>query len=174
MLCFAVVAIYRIHTCIQLLYLSPIPVSWACLVYSDYKGWTCLHHAASAGYTQTMDILLSANLKLLDKTDEDGVWITIISKSSTQSKSVRNFTPICVDKFETIGLFLQFVNSYVKNILHIFTCFLNIAALITTSSMEYNSPVMYWYTRTLRSTSQRERDMWLQSGSCWLGEQSSS
>uniref|UniRef100_A0A8C9Z3P5 Transient receptor potential cation channel, subfamily A, member 1b n=1 Tax=Sander lucioperca TaxID=283035 RepID=A0A8C9Z3P5_SANLU len=38
----------------------------------DYKGWTCLHHAASAGYTQTMDILLSANLKLLDKTDEDG------------------------------------------------------------------------------------------------------
>lgn len=26
-----------------------------------------------------MDILLSANLKLLDKVDEDGVWTTIIS-----------------------------------------------------------------------------------------------
>lgn len=45
------------------------------MYYSDYKGWTCLHHAASAGYTQTMEILLSANLKLLDKTDEDGVWM---------------------------------------------------------------------------------------------------
>ncbi len=43
------------------------------LAYSDYKGWTCLHHAASAGYTKTMEILLSANPKLLDKTDEDGV-----------------------------------------------------------------------------------------------------
>ncbi|KAM4606588.1 transient receptor potential cation channel subfamily A member 1b [Polymixia lowei] len=42
------------------------------LFHSDYKGWTCLHHAASEGYTHTMDILLSANLKLLDKTDEDG------------------------------------------------------------------------------------------------------
>uniref|UniRef100_A0A8D3D7J0 Transient receptor potential cation channel, subfamily A, member 1b n=1 Tax=Scophthalmus maximus TaxID=52904 RepID=A0A8D3D7J0_SCOMX len=42
------------------------------LFHSDYKGWSCLHHAASEGYTQTMDILLSANPKLLDKTDEDG------------------------------------------------------------------------------------------------------
>jgi len=43
------------------------------LVYSDYKGWSCLHHAASEGYTQTMEILLSTNPKLLDKIDEDGV-----------------------------------------------------------------------------------------------------
>lgn len=67
------------------LYKSISLVSLAC---SDYKGWTCLHHAASEGYTQTMDILLSANLKLLDKTDEDGVWITVISKMSTTSKSL--------------------------------------------------------------------------------------
>lgn len=45
-----------------------------CIFYSDYKGWTCLHHAASEGYTQTMDILLAAHIKLLDKADEDGVW----------------------------------------------------------------------------------------------------
>lgn len=44
-----------------------------CLHGSDYKGWTCLHHAANAGYTLTMDILLSTNPKLLDKADEDGV-----------------------------------------------------------------------------------------------------
>ncbi|XP_034428510.1 transient receptor potential cation channel subfamily A member 1b [Hippoglossus hippoglossus] len=42
------------------------------LVHSDYKGWSCLHHAASEGYTHTMDILLSNNPKLLDKTDHDG------------------------------------------------------------------------------------------------------
>uniref|UniRef100_A0A8C6U7Q4 Transient receptor potential cation channel, subfamily A, member 1b n=1 Tax=Neogobius melanostomus TaxID=47308 RepID=A0A8C6U7Q4_9GOBI len=42
------------------------------LLHCDYKGWTCLHHAASEGFTQTMDILLSAHIKLLDKTDEDG------------------------------------------------------------------------------------------------------
>ena len=42
------------------------------LVCSDYKGRSCLHHAASEGYTQTMDILLSANIKLLDNEDEDG------------------------------------------------------------------------------------------------------
>lgn len=47
--------------------------------YSDYKGWSCLHHAASEGYTQTMAILLSANLKLLDKTDEDGVKTAALS-----------------------------------------------------------------------------------------------
>lgn len=52
------------------------------IFYSDYKGWSCLHHAASEGYTQTMDILLSANPKLLDKTDEDGVnmMISILKK----------------------------------------------------------------------------------------------
>jgi len=43
------------------------------VLYSDYKGWTCVHHAASEGYTQTIKILLSASIKLLDKTDEDGV-----------------------------------------------------------------------------------------------------
>nr|XP_043871217.1 transient receptor potential cation channel subfamily A member 1b isoform X2 [Solea senegalensis] len=42
------------------------------LFHCDYKDWTCLHHAASEGYTQTMDIILSANPKLLDKADEDG------------------------------------------------------------------------------------------------------
>ncbi|CAB1317482.1 unnamed protein product [Coregonus sp. 'balchen'] len=41
------------------------------LFHSDYKGWTCLHHAAAEGYTQTMIILLGSNIKLLDKTDED-------------------------------------------------------------------------------------------------------
>uniref|UniRef100_A0A673XS95 Transient receptor potential cation channel, subfamily A, member 1a n=1 Tax=Salmo trutta TaxID=8032 RepID=A0A673XS95_SALTR len=41
------------------------------LFHSDYKGWTCLHHAAAEGYTQTMIILLASNIKLLDKTDED-------------------------------------------------------------------------------------------------------
>lgn len=40
---------------------------------SDYTGWTCLHHAAAEGYTKTMNLLLGANLKLLDKPDEDGV-----------------------------------------------------------------------------------------------------
>lgn len=43
------------------------------LISSDYKGWSCLHHAAAEGYTQTMKILLSANVKLLDLTNEDGV-----------------------------------------------------------------------------------------------------
>ncbi|XP_033842208.1 transient receptor potential cation channel subfamily A member 1b [Periophthalmus magnuspinnatus] len=42
------------------------------LFHCDYKDWSCLHHAASEGYTQTMEILLSANIKLLDKSDEDG------------------------------------------------------------------------------------------------------
>uniref|UniRef100_A0A3B4A594 Ion transport domain-containing protein n=1 Tax=Periophthalmus magnuspinnatus TaxID=409849 RepID=A0A3B4A594_9GOBI len=41
-------------------------------LFHDYKDWSCLHHAASEGYTQTMEILLSANIKLLDKSDEDG------------------------------------------------------------------------------------------------------
>lgn len=45
------------------------------LMYSDYKGWSCLHHAAAEGYTQTMTILLAANIKLLDNTDEDGVKV---------------------------------------------------------------------------------------------------
>lgn len=44
-----------------------------CVSGSDYRNWTCLHHAAYSGYTQTMEILLSTNTKLLDKTDEDGV-----------------------------------------------------------------------------------------------------
>ncbi|XP_037390095.1 transient receptor potential cation channel subfamily A member 1b [Pygocentrus nattereri] len=42
------------------------------LFQSDYKGWSCLHYAAAEGYTQTMVILLAANVKLLDNTDEDG------------------------------------------------------------------------------------------------------
>ncbi|KAM6976850.1 transient receptor potential cation channel subfamily A member 1-like [Aplochiton taeniatus] len=42
------------------------------LFHSDYKGWTCLHHAAVEGYTQTMKIILASNIKILDKTDEDG------------------------------------------------------------------------------------------------------
>ncbi|XP_062377181.1 transient receptor potential cation channel subfamily A member 1b [Sardina pilchardus] len=42
------------------------------LFQSDYKDMTCLHHAAAEGYTQTMKILLAANIKLLDKADEDG------------------------------------------------------------------------------------------------------
>ncbi|KAI5616928.1 transient receptor potential cation channel, subfamily A, member 1a, partial [Silurus asotus] len=42
------------------------------LFHSDYKGWSCLHHAAAEGFTQTMDSLLIANIKLLDKTDCDG------------------------------------------------------------------------------------------------------
>ncbi|XP_028831479.1 transient receptor potential cation channel subfamily A member 1a [Denticeps clupeoides] len=42
------------------------------LFHSDYKGWSCLHHAAAEGYTQTMDTILSSNIKLLDKMDEDG------------------------------------------------------------------------------------------------------
>ncbi|KAL7835585.1 hypothetical protein SRHO_G00279320 [Serrasalmus rhombeus] len=41
------------------------------LFQSDYKGWSCLHYAAAEGYTQTMVILLAANVKLLDNTDED-------------------------------------------------------------------------------------------------------
>ncbi|CAB1326262.1 unnamed protein product [Coregonus sp. 'balchen'] len=41
------------------------------LFHSDYKGWTCLHHAAAEGYTQTMIILLASNIKLLDKTDDE-------------------------------------------------------------------------------------------------------
>lgn len=41
---------------------------------SDYKGWTCLHYAAVEGYTQTMSTLLTSNSKLLDKTDDEGVW----------------------------------------------------------------------------------------------------
>ncbi|TRY99671.1 hypothetical protein DNTS_027992 [Danionella cerebrum] len=42
------------------------------LFHSDYRGWSCLHHAASEGFTQTMDILLTSNIKLLNKTDADG------------------------------------------------------------------------------------------------------
>uniref|UniRef100_A0A8C1WSR6 Transient receptor potential cation channel, subfamily A, member 1b n=1 Tax=Cyprinus carpio TaxID=7962 RepID=A0A8C1WSR6_CYPCA len=42
------------------------------VISSDYKGWSCLHHAAAEGYTETMKILLAANVKLLDETNEDG------------------------------------------------------------------------------------------------------
>uniref|UniRef100_A0A8C1H3I3 Transient receptor potential cation channel, subfamily A, member 1b n=1 Tax=Cyprinus carpio carpio TaxID=630221 RepID=A0A8C1H3I3_CYPCA len=42
------------------------------VIFSDYKGWSCLHHAVAEGYTQTIKILLSANVKLLDETNEDG------------------------------------------------------------------------------------------------------
>ncbi|XP_062841687.1 transient receptor potential cation channel subfamily A member 1b [Trichomycterus rosablanca] len=42
------------------------------LFQNDYKGWSCLHHAAAEGFTQTMITLLSANTKLLDCSDEDG------------------------------------------------------------------------------------------------------
>ncbi|XP_060762606.1 transient receptor potential cation channel subfamily A member 1a [Neoarius graeffei] len=42
------------------------------LFHSDYKGWSCLHHSAAEGYTQTMDSLLISNIKLLDKADADG------------------------------------------------------------------------------------------------------
>ncbi|TSN21213.1 Transient receptor potential cation channel subfamily A member 1 [Bagarius yarrelli] len=42
------------------------------LFHSDYKGWSCLHHAAVEGYTQTMDCLLISNIKLLDKINGDG------------------------------------------------------------------------------------------------------
>ncbi|XP_073705503.1 transient receptor potential cation channel subfamily A member 1a [Garra rufa] len=45
------------------------------LFHSDYRGWSCLHHAASEGYTQTMDTLLTSNIKLLNKTDGDGTVI---------------------------------------------------------------------------------------------------
>ncbi|XP_038828939.1 transient receptor potential cation channel subfamily A member 1-like [Salvelinus namaycush] len=42
------------------------------LFHCDYKGRTCLHHAAAEGYTHTMKIVLATNIKLLDKLDEDG------------------------------------------------------------------------------------------------------
>ncbi|KAM6948292.1 transient receptor potential cation channel subfamily A member 1a [Aplochiton taeniatus] len=42
------------------------------LFHSDYRGWSCLHHAASEGFTQTMSTLLASNVKLLDNMDEDG------------------------------------------------------------------------------------------------------
>lgn len=48
-------------------------------VCSDYKGWSCLHHAAAEGYTQTMDSLLLSNIKLLDKADADGVRFRVLS-----------------------------------------------------------------------------------------------
>uniref|UniRef100_A0A8C8G3L1 Ion transport domain-containing protein n=1 Tax=Oncorhynchus tshawytscha TaxID=74940 RepID=A0A8C8G3L1_ONCTS len=41
------------------------------LFHSENQGWTCLHHAAAEGYSQTIIILLASNIKLLDKTDED-------------------------------------------------------------------------------------------------------
>lgn len=48
-----------------------------------------------------MDILLAANPKLLDKTDEDGVWITIFF---TKFNIIQmNLTPICDDIYETTG-----------------------------------------------------------------------
>lgn len=40
---------------------------------SDYKGWSCLHHAATGGYTQTMETILGSHIKLLDKINDDGV-----------------------------------------------------------------------------------------------------
>lgn len=43
-----------------------------------------------------MDILLSANPKLLDKTDEDGVWIP----KKFVIIQICNFTPICDDNIE--------------------------------------------------------------------------
>lgn len=43
------------------------------LFFSDYKGWSCLHHAATGGYTQTMETILGSHIKLLDKTNDDGV-----------------------------------------------------------------------------------------------------
>ncbi|XP_062843287.1 transient receptor potential cation channel subfamily A member 1a [Trichomycterus rosablanca] len=42
------------------------------LFHSDYKGWSCLHHAAAEGFTQTMERLLVSDIKLLDKTDTEG------------------------------------------------------------------------------------------------------
>ena len=40
---------------------------------SDYHGRTSLHYAALEGYTKTISTLLTSDLKLLDRTDEDGV-----------------------------------------------------------------------------------------------------
>lgn len=57
-----------------------------CVSRSDYRNWTCLHHAACAGYTQTMEILLSTNPKLLDKTDEDGVPLKYYSQPKAKKK----------------------------------------------------------------------------------------
>lgn len=79
----AIIAICSIQICIEFSHVTGF--CWGCLVHSDYKGLTCLHHAAGEGYTQTIEILLSANPKLLDKTDEDGVWVMIIWKSLTLS-----------------------------------------------------------------------------------------
>ncbi|XP_076027422.1 transient receptor potential cation channel subfamily A member 1b [Genypterus blacodes] len=59
------------------------------LFHSDYKGWTCLHHAAVEGYTQTMDTLLSTNLKLLDSTDEDGTTALHIAAREGHVAAVR-------------------------------------------------------------------------------------
>lgn len=151
---------------------SQNPVGWPCLVYSDYKGWSCLHHAASEGYTQTMDILLSANPKLLDKTDEDGVWIAFVWKSLSSSKSV--ILHLFAMTVWSTGLFLQFMSCYVRAT----GALIAVWRWIIQTSLFNNecralSPVMYWYTRTVRSMSQRGRDIQLQSSSWWIGEQSS-
>ncbi|CAB1447403.1 unnamed protein product [Pleuronectes platessa] len=59
------------------------------LFHNDYKGWSCLHHAASEGYTHTMDILVSNNPKLLDNTDEDGSTALHIAAKEGHVAAVR-------------------------------------------------------------------------------------
>uniref|UniRef100_A0A3B3TF35 Transient receptor potential cation channel subfamily A member 1 n=1 Tax=Paramormyrops kingsleyae TaxID=1676925 RepID=A0A3B3TF35_9TELE len=59
------------------------------LFHSDYKGWTCLHHAAAEGYTQTMTVLLGSNIKLLDRVDEDGSTALHVAARGGQAQAVK-------------------------------------------------------------------------------------
>ncbi|XP_043922215.1 transient receptor potential cation channel subfamily A member 1-like [Protopterus annectens] len=42
------------------------------LCITDYECWTSLHYAAFGGYTQTMHLLLETDLKLIDRTEDEG------------------------------------------------------------------------------------------------------
>ncbi|XP_067888757.1 transient receptor potential cation channel subfamily A member 1b [Heterodontus francisci] len=55
----------------------------------DYKCWTCLHYAASGGYTQTMEVLLQANITLLDWVDEKGNTALHLAAREGHSNAVR-------------------------------------------------------------------------------------
>lgn len=142
----------------------------ACLVCSDYKGWTCLHHAASEGYTQTMDILLSANLKLLNKTDEDGVWITLFQKVQHNLNSLLIYAFLCDDKCGEKN------PTYVSCFMNIVTLPVSLIKRCKVFCNKYWAPslTVYRHIRTLHSTLQQDWGMWLQSSSCWLVGQSSS
>ncbi|KAG9356162.1 hypothetical protein JZ751_001006, partial [Albula glossodonta] len=52
-------------------------------------GWTCLHYAASEGFTQTISTLLNSNINLLDRVNQDGNTALHLAAKEGHTSAVR-------------------------------------------------------------------------------------